>query len=103
MNTDLWLTWKLLNYLVLSNLDLLETGDSCSYGRSSRSTHLPASSSDSLLASSASPYSCSLSSDGVLAAESASVSSVSGNLEFLSGLSQRRTISSTVLTSDSDL
>ncbi len=90
-------------YLVLSNLKLLETGDSGSYCRCSRGANLPASPSNHLLASPACPDTCGLSSDGVLTAKSAGVSSVSRNLEFLGYLSEGGTITSTVFTSNTDL
>ena len=96
--------WKLrLTYLLLRILQLLETSNGGTNSRRSRSTELPASTSDLLLAASARPDTSSLSSDGVLAAERAGVSGVRRDLESLGDLSQRGTITSSVLTSDTDL
>jgi hypothetical protein len=96
--------WKLrLNYLLLSVLQLLKTSDGTTHSRSGSSSELPASTSDLSLATSARPDASGLSSNGVLSAERASVGGMSRDLESLRDLSQRSTITGTILTCDTDL
>lgn len=92
-----------MSYLLLSVLQLLQTGDGRADSRGSRGAELPAASSDLLLASTARPDSSGLSSDGVLSAERASVGGMGRDLESLGDLSERGTITGTVLTGDTDL
>jgi hypothetical protein len=90
-------------YLLLRILKLLQTSNGSSDSRGRRCSELPATTSDGSLATTASPDSCSLSSDGILTAERASVGGVGGDLESLGYLSQGGAISSAVLTSDTNL
>ena len=90
-------------YLLLRILKLLQTSNGSSDSGGCGGSQLPASTSDGSLATTASPDSSGLSSDGIFAAEGASVGGVSRDLESLSDLSQGSTISSAVLTRDTDL
>eukprot|EP01102_Stenamoeba_stenopodia_P008562 TRINITY_DN2471_c0_g2_i1.p1 TRINITY_DN2471_c0_g2~~TRINITY_DN2471_c0_g2_i1.p1 ORF type:complete len:114 (+),score=11.39 TRINITY_DN2471_c0_g2_i1:44-385(+) len=80
-----------------------KTTDCASNGSSSSCVHDPSTTSHGLLATLAVPDTNSLSLNGILAAEVASVSCVLCDFNFLHLLSETRTITSSVLSDDSDL
>ena len=83
--------------------DLAQTVDGGAHGGGSSSGHLPAATSESLVASAARPDAGGLPLDGVLAAEGAVVLGVLKDLELLRDLTQRRAVAGSVLTGDADL
>ena len=92
-----------LDEVRLSLSHLSQSSDSRSDGRSSSGGHSVGTTSDSLSAGSASPDTDSTSLDRLLTTEGAVVSSVLLDLKLLNLSSQRRTVSDTVLTGDTNL